>query len=79
MIEDKFVYSHHAKDPAYLKLCNAFDIVRIHKFSDMDDAESYKAMRDFASGLEEVKLLAAILPMQMMGTGWPDLNMRRER
>jgi len=27
--EDKFVYSHHAKDPAYLKLCNAFDIVRI--------------------------------------------------
>ena len=59
VIEDKFVYSHHAKDPAYLKLCNAFDIVRIHKFSDMDDAESYKAMRDFASGLDEVKLLAA--------------------
>ena len=59
VIEDKFVYSHHAKDPAYLKLCNAFDIVRIHKFSDMDEAESYKAMRDFASGLEEVKLLAA--------------------
>ena len=28
--DDKFVYSHHAKDPAYLKLCNAFDIVRIH-------------------------------------------------
>ena len=26
--EDKFVYSHHAKDPAYLKLCNAFDLVR---------------------------------------------------
>ena len=59
VIEDKFVYSHHAKDPAYLKLCNAFDIVRIHKFPDMDDAESYKAMRDFASGLDEVKLLAA--------------------
>lgn len=32
--EDKFVYSHHAKDPAYLKLCNAFDIVRLHKFGD---------------------------------------------
>lgn len=32
--EDKFVYSHHAKDPAYLKLCNAFDIVRIHRFGD---------------------------------------------
>lgn len=29
----KFVYSHHAKDPAYLKLCSAFDIVRIHLFA----------------------------------------------
>ncbi len=23
----KFAYSHHAKDPAYLRLCNAFDLV----------------------------------------------------
>jgi len=57
--EDKFVYSHHAKDPAYLKLCNAFDIVRIHKFGDLDDRASFKAMRDFAMSLDEVKLLAA--------------------
>ena len=39
--EDKFVYSHHAKDPAYLKLCNAFDIVRMHRFGDKDDKASY--------------------------------------
>lgn len=57
--EDKFVYSHHAKDPAYLKLCNAFDIVRIHRFGDLDEKASYKAMCEFAMQQDEVKLLAA--------------------
>ena len=57
--EDRFVYSHHAKDPAYLKLCNAFDIVRIHKFGDDDDKASFRAMCDFAMQQEDVKLLAA--------------------
>ena len=59
VIEDKFIYSHHATDPAYLKLCNAFDIVRIHKFGDLEDKDSYKAMRDFAIAQDEVRLLAA--------------------
>ena len=53
----KFVYSHHAKDPAYLKLCNAFDIVRIHKFGD-DDNKSFKSMCEFAMKQEKVKLRA---------------------
>ena len=57
--EDKFVYSHHAKDAAYLKLCNAFDIIRIHKFGELDDKASFKAMCDFAMQVDEVKLLAA--------------------
>ena len=57
--EDKFVYSHHAKDPAYLKLCNAFDIVRIHKFGDADDKKSFNAMCEFAMQQDDVKLLAA--------------------
>lgn len=57
--EDRFVYSHHAKDPAYLKLSNAFDIVRIHKFGDDDDKASFRAMCDFAMQQEDVKLLAA--------------------
>ena len=39
--DGKFVYSHHAKDPAYPRLCNAFDIVRIHKFQDDDEKKSY--------------------------------------
>ena len=33
----KFLFSHHATDPAGGKLCNAFDLVRYHKFGDMDD------------------------------------------
>ena len=57
--EDMFVYSHHAKDPAYLKLCNAFDIVRIHKFGGLDDKASYREMCKFAMSLDAVKLLAA--------------------
>lgn len=57
--DDKFAYSHHATDPAYGKLLNAFDLVRTHKFKDMDNDASFKAMREFASGLDEVKLLAA--------------------
>ncbi|MCC8013661.1 MAG: virulence-associated E family protein [Eubacterium sp.] len=54
--DDKFVYSHHAKDPAYLKLCNAFDIVRIHKFG--DDNDSYKNMCEFAMQQDKVKILS---------------------
>lgn len=57
--DGKFVYSHHAKDPAYLKLCNAFDIVRIHKFGDLDDKASFSAMCDFAMQQDKVKLAAA--------------------
>ncbi len=57
--DGKFVYSHHAKDPAYLKLCNAFDIVRIHKFGDDDDKKSFRDMCEFAMQVDKVKVLAA--------------------
>lgn len=53
----KFVYSHHAKDPAYLKLCSAFDIVRIHLFGDEDEKKSFRSMAEFASKDEKVKML----------------------
>lgn len=35
--DDKFAYSHHSTDPASSKLLNAFDIVRIHKFGNLDE------------------------------------------
>lgn len=33
----KFLYSHHATDPCSGKLVNAFDLVRLHRFGDLDD------------------------------------------
>jgi putative DNA primase/helicase len=63
--DDKFAYSHHATDPACQKLCNAFDLVRIHKFGELDDnadestetskLPSYKAMQEFAITDEGVR------------------------
>lgn len=54
--DDKFAYSHHATDPACGKLLNAFDLVRVHKFGDMeDDKKSFTAMAEFAVKDELVK------------------------
>lgn len=36
--DGQFAYSHHATDPANGMLCNAFDLVRVHKFGDLDYA-----------------------------------------
>lgn len=33
----KFLYSHHATDPAGGKLVNAWDLVRLHRFGELDD------------------------------------------
>lgn len=35
--DGKFLYSHHATDPAGGQLCNAFDLVRLHLFGDQDN------------------------------------------
>ncbi|MGN0674584.1 MAG: VapE domain-containing protein, partial [Oscillospiraceae bacterium] len=35
--DGQFLYSHHATDPAGGKLCNAFDLARLHMFGDKDD------------------------------------------
>lgn len=61
----KFLYSNHATDPTGSVLCNAFDLVRIHKFGALDeDTEptvpmnkrpSYVAMQNFADNDAEVK------------------------
>lgn len=54
--DDKFVYSHHATDPACEKLLNAFDLVRIHLFGDDDPKKTYKQMCDLALQQDAVKL-----------------------
>lgn len=63
----KFAYSNHATDPASGKLCNSFDLVRIHKFGDTDaDAKdgtpvsklpSYSAMCKLIDGDSDVSML----------------------
>lgn len=35
--DGSFIYSHHATDPISGRLCNAFDLVRLHKFGELDD------------------------------------------
>ncbi len=59
LYEGKWAYSHHATDPACGKLLNAFDLVRIHKFTDLDDKASFKAMSEFALKDEKVNTLIA--------------------
>lgn len=60
-----FLYSNHATDPAGGRSVNAFDLVRIHKFGEMDSEDeldvpvtklpSYAAMSRWAAALPEVK------------------------
>lgn len=57
--EDKYAYSHHGTDPAGGKLCNAFDLVRIHKFGNLDngkeEGKSLRAMEEFAAADGQVR------------------------
>lgn len=62
--EGKFLYSHHATDPCGGKLVNAFDMVRLHHFAELDDEAapgtpvnrlpSFGAMCEYANAIEEV-------------------------
>ena len=51
--DDKFAYSHHASDPAYGKLLNAFDLVSAHLFDG-----DFKKTLEFAINDEKVKELS---------------------
>ena len=67
--DGKFAYSHHATDPACGMLLNAFDLVRLHLFGNMDDRcapdtapgklPSFKAMTELALKDEKVKAVFA--------------------
>ncbi|GHU35523.1 hypothetical protein FACS1894105_04420 [Clostridia bacterium] len=55
--DDKFAYSHHATDPACDRLLNAFDLVRIHTFPDLDEKASFKAMSSLSMQDDKIKKL----------------------
>ena len=68
--DGKFAYSHHATDPVCGKLLNAFDLVRLHKFRELDEnvgldtppgkLPSFKAMSDLALADDRVKAVFAV-------------------
>lgn len=63
--DNLFAYSHHGTDPAGGRLCNAFDLVRIHRFGGRDEGAdgktnasklpSFRAMEEFAAKDAEVR------------------------
>ena len=54
--DDKFAYSFHASDPACGLLLNSFDLVRLHRFDEEDEKNSFKKMAEYAVTLDEVKI-----------------------
>jgi len=64
--DNMFSFSHHGTDPTSNQLCNAFDLVRLHKFGKLDEKAgentsitkmpSYIAMADFVINNKKVKL-----------------------
>lgn len=46
---ERFAFSNHGTDPATGQLCNAFDLVRIHKFGDQDEGTEGKSGKDLPS------------------------------
>lgn len=63
--DGRFLFSHHATDPCSGQLVNAWDMVRLHKFEELDDAAaagtpvnrlpSYKAMVELAKADSKVQ------------------------
>lgn len=80
VVEDDglFIYSHHGSDPCGETLCNAFDMVRIHRFAHLDekskeglspkDWPSFKAMVELVSddSLVKSELLADRVDVDQM-------------
>lgn len=82
LIAPGIVYSHHANDPAYGKASSAFDLVRIHRYGELDaDAApgtpvnrlpSHNALLEEASGLQPVlaELIGQDFVEELEGEDW---------
>lgn len=67
--DGKFAYSHHGTDPISGMLCNAFDLVRVHRFIHLDEGskekipnrmKSFKAMEELVKEDPKVKRIIAL-------------------
>ncbi len=64
--DDLWLYSHHGTDVAHMRLVNAFDLVRLHRFGELDakaapdtspsKMPSFVAMADFANKFDNVRV-----------------------
>lgn len=56
--DGKFLYSHHATDPCSGKLVNAFDLVRLHKYGELDiEAKADTPVNRLASHVQMVQMV----------------------
>ena len=85
--EGKYAYAHNEHDPASMKLCNAFDLVRIHKFGVEDEGSrvtdvtrlpSYTKMQDFAAADKAVRVLLAKERLADAGNDFADIDTSEE-
>lgn len=86
--DDLFAFSHHGTDPASGKLCNAFDLVRVHKFGIKDDGvhektnaskyPSYIAMQELATKDVDVKKVIAREKTEEAGRDFADIELGEE-
>lgn len=82
--EDKWAYSHHATDPAGNKLCNSFDLVRLHLYAQRDESvaentpvnkrPSYTAMLDLIRKDKKVMLTLSRKRVQSVQEDFADLG-----
>jgi putative DNA primase/helicase len=82
--DDKYAFSHHGTDPISGKLCNAFDLVRLHKFGLQDEEikegtpvnkfPSYQKMLEFAAEDTKVKAQLGLEHLQSIEDDFSDVN-----
>ena len=81
--DDKFAYSHHGTDPTGGMLCNAFDLVRIHRYGLRDENvnpntpvcryPSYLAMEEFCTTDRETRRTLATEKLKQAGEDFADV------
>lgn len=70
--DDKYAYSNHSTDPSSMQLCNAYDLVRIHKWP--DEPDSTKLMNDFIMQDAETKATMAAEKRAEAEKAWEGLD-----
>ena len=86
--DNKFAFSHHNTDPISGKLCNSFDLVRLHLFEDEDKGidkdtpinkrPSYTLMRELAAKDKEVRRQIGVEKLNAAQKDFKDLGIEGE-